>query len=42
MPPAQLARLDEWIAAQPDPKPTRPEALRRLAARAMAFLSKAT
>jgi hypothetical protein len=24
----QLARLDEWIDAQPDPKPTRPEAIR--------------
>jgi hypothetical protein len=22
--------LDAWIAAQPDPKPTRPEAIRRL------------
>lgn len=29
--PDALARLDAWIAAQPDPKPSRPEALRRLA-----------
>lgn len=26
-----LAGLDAWIAAQPDPKPSRPEALRQLA-----------
>jgi hypothetical protein len=26
----QLARLDAWIAQQPDPKPSRPEAVRRL------------
>ena len=30
--PPELAALDAWIATQPDPKPTRPEAL-RLAAR---------
>jgi len=29
LPPA-LAALDAWIAAQPDPKPSRPEAIRRL------------
>jgi hypothetical protein len=28
--PPQLSDLDAWIAAQPDPKPTRPEAVRRL------------
>jgi len=28
---SDLAVLDEWIAAQPDPKPSRPEAIRRLA-----------
>ena len=28
--PPDLATLDRWIAAQPDPKPTRPEAIRRL------------
>ena len=25
----QLARLDAWIATLPDPKPSRPEAMRR-------------
>lgn len=30
--PDLLARLDAWIEAQPDPKPTRPEAVRRLLA----------
>ncbi|CAO4184893.1 CopG family transcriptional regulator [Methylorubrum populi] len=30
VPPAQLAPLDAWIAAQPDPKPSRPEAIRKL------------
>ena len=29
-PPAELAKLDAWIADQPDPKPSRPEAVRRL------------
>ena len=28
---ADLDVLDAWIAAQPDPKPSRPEAIRRLA-----------
>jgi hypothetical protein len=28
--PPQLTALDEWIAAQPEPKPSRPEAIRRL------------
>jgi hypothetical protein len=28
--PPQLSALDAWIAAQPDPKPTRPAAIRRL------------
>jgi hypothetical protein len=27
--PDQLARLDEWISTLPDPRPTRPEAIRR-------------
>ncbi|TZG25878.1 hypothetical protein FYJ91_12930 [Sphingomonas montanisoli] len=27
--PADLAALDEWIACQPDPKPTRPDAIRQ-------------
>lgn len=26
--PNLLSPLDDWIAAQPDPKPTRPEAIR--------------
>lgn len=25
-----LAVLDAWIAAQPEPRPTRPEAIRRI------------
>jgi hypothetical protein len=25
-----VQRLDHWISKQPDPKPTRPEAIRRL------------
>jgi hypothetical protein len=28
--PDQMAALDGWTAGQPDPKPTRPEAIRRL------------
>ena len=30
LPPDQLAILDAWIAAQPKPKPSRPEAIRQL------------
>ena len=30
LPPAELATLDAHIAAQPDPKPSRPEAIRRV------------
>jgi len=29
--PDQIAALDAWIETQPDPKPSRPEAMRRLA-----------
>ncbi len=29
MPLDELAALDEWIGNQPDPKPSRPEAVRR-------------
>jgi hypothetical protein len=36
MPPENLARLDSWIAAQPVPKPSRPEAIRRLVDKALA------
>jgi hypothetical protein len=28
--PSQLSALDGWIGRQPDPKPTRPEAIRLL------------
>ena len=28
-------RTDAWIAAQPEPRPTRPEAIRRLLAEAL-------
>jgi hypothetical protein len=28
--PDQLAALDKWIARHPDPKPSRPEAIRRM------------
>jgi hypothetical protein len=34
--PSDLARLDTWIAAQPVPRPTRPEAIRRLVEQALA------
>lgn len=30
LPPAQLASLDDWIGKQPDPKPSRPEAIRQI------------
>ena len=30
LPPAELDALDAWIATQPEPRPTRPEAVRRL------------
>jgi len=30
------AELDAWIAEQPDPKPSKPEAIRRLLAVALA------
>lgn len=30
-----LARVDAWIAEQPDPKPSRPEAVRRLVGAAL-------
>jgi hypothetical protein len=36
VPPAQLAKIDAWIERQPDPKPTLPEAFRRLADKALA------
>jgi hypothetical protein len=33
--PGLLTRLDAWIARQPEPRPSRPEALRRLATMAL-------
>jgi len=30
--PDQLAALDRWIDKQPDPKPSKPEAVRRILA----------
>jgi hypothetical protein len=33
--PIELGALDVWIANQPEPKPTRPEAIRRLLAGAL-------
>lgn len=33
--PDQLAALDAWIARQDEPRPTRPEAIRTLLARAL-------
>ncbi len=33
--PPDLELIDRWIAAQPDPKPTRPEAIRQLVAIAL-------
>ena len=35
MQPPNLSALDAWIAAQPDPKPSRPEAIRRLVERVL-------
>jgi hypothetical protein len=33
--PDQLALLDAWVARQPDPKPSRPEAVRQILAGAL-------
>src|SRR5262245_60854147 len=33
--PLDLAALDTWIAAQPEPRPTRAEAMRRFATKAL-------
>ena len=33
--PKELSSLDCWIAAQADPKPSRPEAIRRLLEKAL-------
>jgi len=34
-PPSLTAALDSWIAAQPEPRPSRSEAIRRLLAEAL-------
>jgi len=34
--PANLSALDDWISAQPEPRPSRPEAIRRILAEALA------
>jgi len=36
MPIALSHLIDDWIARQPDPKPSRPEAVRRLVEKALA------
>ena len=36
MPPAELREIDGWIKARPKPKPTRPQAIRRLVKQALA------
>ena len=36
MPPDELKSLDAWIKTQPAPRPTRPEAIRRLVKQALA------
>ena len=33
--PTQIAPLDAWIAAQPQPRPSRPEAIRRILSQAL-------
>ena len=35
MPPRCINALDKWIAAQPEPKPSRPAAIRRLLEKAL-------
>jgi hypothetical protein len=36
LPPQPLAALDAWIAARPEPRPSRPEAIRQLLEKALA------
>jgi hypothetical protein len=36
LPPVELAALDEWIAKHDEPRPSRPEAMRRLTRIALA------
>jgi hypothetical protein len=40
LPPPELAALDEWIAKHAEPRPSRPEALRRLAKYALTAKAK--
>jgi hypothetical protein len=40
LPPADLALLDAWIAKHDEPRPSRPEAMRRLARLALAVKPK--
>jgi hypothetical protein len=40
IPPKELAAIDAWISKQPDPKPTRPQAIRRLVEKSIADESK--
>ena len=35
VPPAEMAPIDDWIKTQPKPKPSRPEAIRRLVKRGL-------
>jgi metal-responsive CopG/Arc/MetJ family transcriptional regulator len=35
IPPDLLGELDSWIATQPEPQPSRPEAVRRLIMRSL-------
>lgn len=37
--PELLDAIDTWISEQPQPRPSRPEALRRFAAKALKFKS---
>jgi hypothetical protein len=38
-PPELTARIEAWIGAQPDPKPSRSEAIRRLVEKALFYAS---
>ena len=40
--PPQLAQLDAWIALQPEPLPTRPEAIRQLLTASLSAEQQAT
>jgi hypothetical protein len=36
LPPLAISSLDAWIAARPEPRPSRPEAIRRILGEALA------